>query len=63
MAVLTDGDTEGGGTRMGRGWRRGGVKERLVAVSVLGVAVALALGILTFANLLNRSLVAHLGTC
>ena len=47
---------------MGRGWRRGGVKERLVAVSVLGVAVALALGILTFANLLNRSLVAHLGT-
>src|SRR5450759_1453945 len=45
---------------MRRGWR-GGVKERLVAVSVLGVAVALALGILTFANLLNRSLVAHLG--
>lgn len=46
---------------MSRGWRRGGVKERLVAVSVLGVAIALALGILIFANLLNRSLVAHLG--
>jgi signal transduction histidine kinase len=47
---------------MRRGWRRGGVKERLVAVSMLGVAVALAVGILVFANLLNRSLVAHLGT-
>ena len=34
----------------------------MVAVSVLGVAVALALGILIFANLLNRSLVSHLGT-
>ena len=47
---------------MRRGWRRGGVKERLVGVSVLGVAVALAVGILIFTNLLNRSLVAHLGT-
>lgn len=46
---------------MRRGWR-GGVKERLVAVSLLGVAIALAAGILIFANLLNRSLVAHLGT-
>lgn len=33
-----------------------------MAVSVLGVAVALAVGIVVFANLLNRSLVAHLGT-
>jgi len=31
-------------------------------VSLLGVALALAAGILIFANLLNRSLVSHLGT-
>ena len=46
---------------MRRGWLRGGVKARLVAVSMLGVAMALAAGILIFANLLNRSLVSHLG--
>lgn len=46
---------------MNRGWR-GGVKQRLVAVSLLGVAMALAAGILIFANLLNRSLVSQLGT-
>ncbi len=61
MTVLADDDT-GGCDQMRRGFRRGGVKERLVAVSVLGVAAALAVGILLFANLLNRSLVAHLGS-
>ncbi len=46
---------------MGRAWRRSGVKRRLVVVSLLGVSVALAMGIVIFANLLNRSLVAHVG--
>ena len=47
---------------MMRRWRHQGVRERLVAVSVLGVSLALAAGIMVFANLLNRSLVAHLAS-
>lgn len=59
MLVLTNDET--GVDSMRRRWRRGGVKARLVGVSVLGVAVALAVGILIVVNLLNRSLVTQLG--